>query len=134
MINLSEFLKKICEFLKGFAILLLFYFVSVLIIKITHIPMPPAILGLVFFAVCLIEGIIKEDWVKYACEVLMKNMAMFLVPFIGGLIIYKSILAKNWFVILLVIFLITGLTIVITGLFVEYGLKISRLISMRKQK
>lgn len=51
---------------------------------------------------------------------------MFIVPFMGGLVVYKSLLIKNIFVILFVTFTTTTLLIVLTGLFVDNGLKLMR--------
>ena len=125
-------MKKILDFLIGFFILISFYFISYFIIKFLHITLPPAILGIILFSIALINGIIKEERIKTACDFLIQNMAMFLVPFMGGLIVYKSTLARNWLVIFLVIFLTTTLTIVITGLFVEWGLILIRLYKIKK--
>ncbi len=88
--------------------------------------LPPAILGLILFAVSLVLGIVKEAWIETTANVLIKNMAMFIVPFMGGLVVYKSLLVKNIFVILFVTFTTTTLLIIITGLFVEFGLKFMR--------
>lgn len=119
-------LKQIYYFLRGFAILVMFYIISLFIIKSLHIMLPPAILGLILFAVSLILGIVKEAWIETTANVLIKNMAMFIVPFMGGLVVYKSLLVKNIFVILFVTFTTTTLLIIITGLFVEFGLKFMR--------
>lgn len=119
--------KRFFNFIIGFLILIGFYFLSFYILKLLHIAFPPAILGLILFSFALIEGIIKESWIKDACEFLINNMAMFLVPFIGGLIVYKSLLIKNWLVILVVIFISTAVIIAVTGLFTELGIKILRL-------
>ena len=119
--------KQFFNFIIGFLILIGFYFLSFYILKLLHISFPPAILGLILFSFALIEGIIKESWIKDACEFLINNMAMFLVPFIGGLIVYKSLLMKNWLVILVVIFISTTVIIAVTGLFVEWGIKLLRL-------
>lgn len=124
---MKDLLKDFLKFLLGFVILIMFYFISDFVAKFFHIALPPAILGLILFAFCLIQGFIKEEWIKPACEFLINNMAMFLVPFLGGLIVYKSLLIKNWIVILVVIFTTTTLVIVVTGLFVEWGIKILRL-------
>ena len=75
--------KRFFNFIIGFLILIGFYFLSFYILKLLHIAFPPAILGLILFSFALIEGIIKESWIKDACEFLINNMAMFLVPFIG---------------------------------------------------
>lgn len=120
------------RFISGFVILIIFYLISYYIVRYFKIPTVPAILGLILFAFALVEGIIKEEWIKTTCDFLMKNMAMFIVPFMGGLVMYKHLILKNWLVILIVIFITTTLTIVVTGLFVEYGLKIIRLNRMRK--
>lgn len=123
--------KRFFNFIIGFLILIGFYFLSFYILKLLHIAFPPAILGLILFSFALIEGIIKESWIKDACEFLINNMAMFLVPFIGGLIVYKSLLMKNWLVILVVIFISTTVIIAVTGLFVEWGIKLLRLNKMK---
>lgn len=120
-------LKHIFEFGRGFVILISFYFISYIIVSFFKVPVPPAILGLILFAFALIQGLVKEKWVELVCNFMLKNMAMFLVPFVGGLIVYKSLLAKNWMVIFLVIFITTTLVIIVTGLFVEYGIKALRL-------
>lgn len=119
-------LKKFFNFVRGFAILVMFYITSVFIVKTLHIMFPPAILGLILFSLCLVKGIIKEEWIETASNVLIKNMAMFIVPFMGGLVVYKSLLIKNIFVILFVTFTTTTLLIVLTGLFVDNGLKLMR--------
>ena len=61
-------------------------------------------------------------------------MAIFFVPFLGGLIAYKTLLIKNWLAILIVIFVTTTITIAATGLFVEWGIKILRLYKIQKNK
>jgi holin-like protein len=128
----NDLLKNFFKFLLGFAILIMFYLISDIVVKIFHIVLPPAILGLILFAFCLIQGFIKEEWIKSACEFLINNMAMFLVPFLAGLIVYKALLLKNWFVIFVVIFITTTLVLIVTGLFVEWGIKFLRLHKMKE--
>lgn len=127
-------LKKFFDLLRGFIILVSFYILSSFIVKTLHIMLPPAILGLVLFAISLIFGIIKEKWIETCSKFLIKYMAMFIVPLMGGLVVYKTLLFKNWFVILLVIFLTTTLLIITTGLFVDLGLKYLKLHKIRKLK
>ena len=124
-------IKKIFSIIRGIAIIMVFYYIGKLFLSLIGIKFPPAILGLVLFATALISGVIKEVWIKDAVELLMKNMAMFLLPFWGGLIVYEKLLERNALSILLVVFITTTLVIVCTGLFVEYGLKYSRLRRMR---
>ena len=83
---------KIFKFIIGFIILLGFYAISLLIVRQTHINLPPAILGLILFATSLKLGFIKEDWVNVTTNFMLKNMAILFVPFLVGLIIYKNVL------------------------------------------
>lgn len=131
---MRKYLKTTWNFILGFLILICFYFISYFIVKLLNISIPSTILGLILFAAALVSGIIKEEWIKPTCDFLIKNMAMFLVPFLGGLIVYKSLLMKNWLAILIVIFVTTTLTIVITGLFVEWGMKLLRLYKYRRNE
>lgn len=116
------------------AILFLIYYVSFFILKVTQIKLPPAILGLVLFAWGLSVGVIKEEWIKTAVDFMLKNMPVLFVPFIVGIVLYKSVLTDNIIAICLVVLLSTTLTIVGTGLFVEYGIKLLRLHKMKKQR
>ena len=125
-------INKILNFILGIIILFLFYFLSVGILHLVHIQFPPTILGLILLAIALITGIIKEDWIKTPSEWLINNMAMFLLPFIAGLVAYQSMILKNLIPILLVIFLTTTAIIVLTGLFIEYGTAFIRLRHWRK--
>ena len=125
-------MKKILNFTGGIVILLCFYFLSLGILYVVHIQFPPTILGLILFAVALISGIIKEGWIKTASEWLINNMAMFLLPFIAGLVAYQVLIIKNLIPILLVIFVTTTVIIVLTGLFIEYGTAFVRLKHWRK--
>lgn len=122
---------KFFKFLLGMAILFAIYYVSFFILKLTKIKLPPAILGLVLFAWGLSVGVIKEDWVKVAVDFMLKNMPVLFVPFIVGIVLYKSVLTENLLAICLVVLFSTTLTIVGTGLFVEYGVKLVRLHRMR---
>lgn len=126
--------NKFFKFLLGMAILFLIYYVSFFILKVTQIKLPPAILGLILFAWGLSVGVIKEEWIKIAVDFMLKNMPVLFVPFIVGIVLYKSVLTDNIIAICLVVLLSTTLTIVGTGLFVENGIKLLRLHKIKKQK
>lgn len=120
-------LKKVFDFTRGILILLSFYFLSCGLLHLIRIQFPPTILGLILLAAALILGIIKESWIKTSSEWLINNMAMFLLPFIAGLVAYQTMIIKNLLPILLVIFITTSAIIVLTGLFIEYGIAFLRL-------
>lgn len=132
--NNKNMVAKIFKFILGMIIILLIYYVSFIILKVTQIKLPPTILGLVLFAWGLSAGVIKEEWVNVTVNFMLKNMPVLFIPFIVGIVLYKSILAENIIAICLTVLVSTTLTIVGTGLFVEYGIKLLRLYKMKKQK
>lgn len=113
--------------------MLFLYIVSLMIIKITKLFLPPVILALILFTISLAIGIIKEEWIKCTANFFLKNMPILFVPFIVGLVSYKKLILQNLFTIILVIFITTIITIVLTGLFVEYGIKFLRLYKIRRK-
>ncbi|MGN0005985.1 MAG: CidA/LrgA family protein [Candidatus Gastranaerophilaceae bacterium] len=125
-------MKNFFKFLLGFTILFIFYYLSFFIVKIFNIKFPAAVLGLILFALSLIIGIIKEEWIELSVNFLLKNMALLFVPFVVGLSVYKSFLMKNFIPILLVVLITTIFTIVFTGLLVEYGIKFVRLWKIKR--
>ncbi|MGN0014356.1 MAG: CidA/LrgA family protein [Candidatus Gastranaerophilaceae bacterium] len=125
--------KKIFNFILGFVILFGFYHISLFIVKITHIVFPPAVLGLILFAVSLLLGIVKEKWVESSVNFILKYMALLFVPFLVGLTEYKNLIMHNLFAIVLVIFAATTVTIVVTGVFAEFGIKYLRLLKIRNK-
>lgn len=119
------------KFLIGFAILLGFSYFSLFIVNSLNLKVPASVIGLISFAISLIFGLIKEEWVETCVKFLLKNMPLLFVPFVVGLSVYKSFLMKNIIPILLVVLLTTTITIVFTGYLAEYGIKILRIIKIR---
>lgn len=126
-------IKKSIKFILGMCILFAYYALSYLIVKLSKIHIPPAILGLALFALSLQYGIVKEDWIKTTVDFMLKNMAILFVPFIVGLMVYKDLLLQNYLAIILVVIFSTTITIVLTGIFVEIGIKYLRLLRMKKR-
>lgn len=116
----------------GFGILIILQFISNVIINILPIKFPAPILGMVIFVILLQAKIIKEEWVKNICELLLKHMALLFIPLFVGIIVYFDLIKTNIFPILLAIFLITTLIMVFTAMFVETIIKFTRLSRMKK--
>ncbi|MCM1010569.1 MAG: CidA/LrgA family protein [Fusobacterium sp.] len=118
--------------LLGFGILILLQFISNLIINILPIKFPAPILGMVILVILLQAKIIKEEWIKNICELLLKHMALLFIPLFVGIIVYFDLIKTNILPILIAIFLITTLIMVFTALFVETIIKFTRLARMKK--
>lgn len=124
--------RDIKSLILGFAILVILQFISNFIINISPVKFPAPILGMVFFVILLQTKIIKEEWIKEICELLLKHMALLFIPLFVGIIVYFDLIKTNLLPILLAIFLITTLIMVFTALFVETIIKFTRLSKIKK--
>lgn len=124
--------RDIKSLILGFAILVILQFISNFIINISPVKFPAPILGMVFFVILLQTKIIKEEWIKEICELLLKHVALLFIPLFVGIIVYFDLIKTNLLPILLAIFLITTLIMVFTALFVETIIKFTRLSKMKK--
>jgi len=109
--------------LTGFAILLFIQFVGTWIIGALHIPLPPALLGMILLTIALLTNVIKINWVEDTCTVLIEKMGMLFVPAGISILLYKDAILKEWFAIFATIFFSSIIVIVATGLFVDILLR-----------
>lgn len=109
--------------LTGFAILLFIQFVGTWIIGALHIPLPPALLGMILLTIALLTNVIKINWVEDTCTVLIEKMGMLFVPAGISILLYKDAILKEWFAIFATIFFSSIIVIVTTGLFVDILLR-----------
>jgi len=77
--------------LTGFAILLFIQFVGTWIIGALHIPLPPALLGMVLLTIALLTNVIKINWVEDTCTVLIEKMGSLLSLTSSGFVFFKLI-------------------------------------------
>jgi holin-like protein len=70
--------------MRGFAILLAFYLIGMLIQKGLHVPLPSNVIGLLLFTVFLFSGIIKLKWVERTASFFNQHMLLFFAPIIAG--------------------------------------------------
>ena len=93
------------------------------IIGALHIPLPPALLGMVLLTIALLTNVIKINWVEDTCTVLIEKMGMLFVPAGISILLYKDAILKEWFAIFATIFFSSIIVIVTTGLFVDILLR-----------
>ena len=130
---MKVFMKKVFRYILGFLIIAFFCAVSSWFISLSGLKFPAAIVGLLLFSISLLLGVIKIEWVEESCNFLIKNMALCIVPFVGGIVVYQKLVFDNLLVISLVVLVATTVSIISVGLFVEYGLKLLRLRRMKKK-
>lgn len=125
-------LSRFIKYLIGFSILCVIQFSCNWVIKLTNIVFPAPIMGILVLFILLQFGIIKRDWIKDICELMLKYMPLLFVPLAVGIISYYGIIEKNLIPILINVIGTTTLTLLFTAMFVENVIKYVRLRKMRK--
>lgn len=129
-----RYLKKIINYVLGFAILFAILFFCNFLSKTFILILPAPIMGIVVFFLLLQFKVIKEEWIKDICELLLQYMPLLFIPFLVGIVSYYGLI-KNQFVPLIANIVISAsLTLVITALIVENIIKYTRLEKMRNHK
>ncbi len=87
--------------------------------RLTGIPVPGNIIGMVLLLVALLTGIVKEQHIENVANFLLRHLAMFFVPLGVGLIAIAGELQKAWLAILLISIVSTVVTMSVTSLTVS---------------
>ena len=127
-------ISRILKCLIGFLILCLIQYSCNLLVKMTSIPFPAPILGIIVLFVLLQLNIIKREWIEDICAFMLKYMPLLFVPLSVGIISYYGIIEKNFLPILINVVGTTTLTLLLTAMFVENVIKYVRLQRMRNLK
>ncbi len=126
--------SRILKTILGFIIIITVQYLCNLLVKYLHIILPAPILGLIIFAFLLNFGIIKKEWVKDSCNLLLQLMPLMFVPIFVGIIAYYGIIEKNLIPILVNIIITATLTLLLTAIVVDNIIKFIRLRHIRKLK
>lgn len=105
--------------LKEFSIILIIYFLGELIQKISGMPIPGNVMGMLILFLGLYTGIIKIKMIGKISAFLLENLAFFFLPAGVSLITCFSLLEGKWTAILGVSLISTVVTLGVTGLTVE---------------
>lgn len=127
-------MSRVFKCLIGFGILCAIQYFCNLLIKVTNIPFPAPILGIIVLFALLQMNIIKRNWIKDICEFMLKYMPLLFIPLAVGIVSYYGIIEKNFLPILINVIGTTTLTLLLTAIFVENVIKYIRLQRMRKLK
>ena len=120
-------LKRVFKYILGFAILSFILIVCNFLSKHFHLILPAPILMLQF-------KIIKEEWVKDICELLLQYMPLLFIPFLVGIVSYYGLIKTQLLPLLGNIIICAFFTLISTALIVENIIKYTRLEKMRIHK
>lgn len=127
-------LSRIIKCITGFLILCAIQFFCNFAVQSAHIVFPAPILGIIVLFILLQLNIIKKEWIKDICDLMLKYMPLLFVPLSVGIVSYYGIIEKNLIPILINVIGTTTLTLLLTAIFVENVIKYVRFQRMRKLK
>ena len=105
--------------LQGFTIIMCIHFVSIALVDIFNLLLPPPLLGMIILAILLYTNIIKVAWVEHAAYVLLEYMGMLFIPPAIIIILYYKIIAQEAVPIIVTLIITTLLVMIITGKIVQ---------------
>ena len=82
--------------LQGLVLLLSFQFIGEFISGALDVPIPGNVLGMGLMLLALLSGVVKEEWLREAAELLLSYMALFFVPAGVGVMLYFDLIAQEW--------------------------------------
>lgn len=82
--------------LQGLVFLLMFQFVGEVLSNFLGLPIPGNVIGMALLLVSLMIGLIKEEMIQEASELLLSHMALFFVPAGVGVMLYFNLIQREW--------------------------------------
>lgn len=82
--------------LQGMVLLLLFQFVGEFLSGVLHLTIPGNVLGMALMLLALLAGVVKEEQLREASELLLTYMALFFVPAGVGVMLYFDLIGREW--------------------------------------
>lgn len=99
----------------GFAILLGFQLLGMLLHALLHIPLPANVLGLILFLIALFTKIVKLEWVEQSAEHLTNHMLLFFIPYVIGSLTLLHVVGPYALPVIVSIFGSTFVVLWVTG-------------------
>ena len=103
------------------------YLIGVLLQDIFNLPVPGNVLGMLLLFLLLYFKVIKVEQIKTISNFFLDHLAFFFIPAGVGLISSFSVIKDIWLQLLLVCFITTIITMVVTGRIVQ------RIANMKKK-
>ncbi|MFD0712697.1 CidA/LrgA family protein [Paenibacillus sp. GCM10027626] len=108
--------------MKGFIWLVGFWLGGELLVRVSGLPIPGAVVGMVLLLAALHLGWVQLVWIKETAEFLLSHMLAMFAPVIAGVVIFYPVLQRHWLPVAgalalgtLVVFAVSGLTAVWMG-------------------
>jgi holin-like protein len=101
--------------LRGFAVLLVFQLLGELMVRAAGWPVPGNVAGMALLLIALMGGMVQQEWVSEAAELLLTHMALLFVPAGVGVLLYFDLIGREWLPILVATGASTFVVMAVTG-------------------
>jgi holin-like protein len=91
------------------------YYLSTLVVKTFHVPLPGSVLGMIILFVLLSAGIIKEQWLTSATTPLLKHLSFFFIPIAVELMEWGDLFLQKGYLLFLPLVVSLLVALVTTG-------------------
>ena len=82
--------------LQGLVILLVFQFAGDFLSELLNLPIPGDVVGMALMLLALISGVVKEESLHQAADLLLSYMALLFVPAGVGVMLYFDLISREW--------------------------------------
>ncbi len=82
--------------LQGFVLLLMFQLVGEGLSNLLGLPIPGNVIGMALLLIALMIGLVKEERIQEASDLLLSYMALFFVPAGVGVMLYFNLIQREW--------------------------------------
>ncbi|HKJ05214.1 MAG TPA: CidA/LrgA family protein [Geopsychrobacteraceae bacterium] len=101
--------------LQGLVFLLVFQFLGEVLSDFLGLPLPGNVLGMALLLLALTLGVVKEESLREAADLLLSYMALFFVPAGVGVMLYFDLISQQWMPIVVGTVFSTFAVIAVTG-------------------
>ena len=101
--------------LQGLVLLIGFQFVGEMVARLFGLPVPGNVVGMAMLLLALAAGVVKEESISEAGELLLKYMTLFFVPAGVGVMLYFELIAREWLPIVVGTVVSTFVVMAVTG-------------------
>ncbi|WP_156299410.1 CidA/LrgA family protein [Streptobacillus canis] len=108
------------KIIKQLAYILAFSYIGVSISKITNIPVPGSVIGLILFFMALQFKLIRLEKVEETSRFLTENLAVLFIPAGVAIMISFKYIKDSWMIILGICLITTIISLIFTGKLVQY--------------
>ncbi|MDF2791611.1 MAG: rane protein, partial [Neobacillus sp.] len=90
------------------------------IAKLTNLPIPGNVLGMILLFLSLTMRIVKLNYIEKAAEYLIRHLALFFIPYAVGLMTYGDLFITSGWQLLLMVVGSTVIGLVVTSSITQY--------------